>query len=184
MNNEINGQIGDIMYNDVIIINNIAYKIFDMKIAHMQVPIILPVDIKTYNGMLFSTDNWEFTNIYDATNTEIIHIGVIAYDIKECTDENFIMSQYLNGAIVGKFLNSDKCYLRKIGKRSKDFYMATIKVVGVQGHSFDMPIIAFGNQAITLSEVEKYSIIKCNTTLKCRREGDGYELAAYDINVA
>lgn len=167
---------------DVVDINGFKFNLHKMEIETLKdFKILLPIFNDVSVGDCIVTKDWIITRLGTCDKPVDLCVRVRSFDL--VPSEGFQPSQYLNGKIVGMFLNSEKCYLRTVGPDKKPFYMATIKIKDSFSNSYAMLLVAFGNQAKKLSTVKKQSVIECNVTVKRRRDADGYEFAVIDLEV-
>ena len=142
---------------------------------------LIPVFTDLSLGDCITTDRWKlmYYKIDGATDEFCLRI-----DKMEIVDSaGFKVSEYLNTKIVGMFLKSDKTSIRSIGPEQKPFYIATLKVRDACSDTYEVPLIAFGKQALRLSTVKKASVIEAKVTIKERKNDDGYEFAIVDFEV-
>lgn len=166
----------------IIDINGFKFNLHKMEVGTLKdFKILLPIFNDISVGDCIVTEDWVITRL--GTSNKPVDLCVRVKSFKLVPSEGFELSKYLNGNIVGKFLNSDKCYLRTVGVDAKPFYMATLKLKDSFDAPYEMLIVAFGNQAKKLSTVKKRSIIKCEVTVKHRKNEEGYEFAVINLEV-
>lgn len=181
MNLELKARITEVNLG-VIDINGFKFNLHKMEVENLKdFKVLLPIFNDVSIGDCFVTKNWALTRI--TTSDGVSDNCVRVSDFELVSSEGFEVSPYLNTKVVGMFINSDKCYLRTIGVEKRPFYMATLKIKDETEKLFELPLVAFGNQAKKLSAVKKHSIIECEVTVKRRRDLNGYELAVIKLNV-
>jgi hypothetical protein len=167
---------------DVVDINGFKFNLHKMEVGNLKdFKILLPIFNDVSVGDCIVTTDWIITRL--GKNNKPVDLCIRAMKFELVPSQGFEVSKYLNGKIVGMFLNSDKCYLRTVGPDAKPFYMATLKIKDSFKIPYEMLIVGFGNQAKKLSTVKKQSIIECEVTVKNRRDAEGYEFAVISLEV-
>lgn len=181
MNLELCGRITEANL-DVVNINGFMFNLHKMEVQKQKdFKVLMPIFKDIAAGDVFITESWHISRIGESRDPVDVVIRVDQFDL--VLDKETKLSQYVNGTVIGIYLRSDKCYLREVGPDKKPFFMATIKFRDSVGSTYELPIVAFGKQALKLSTIKRESLLKCNVTLKKRKGADGYELAAYNIEV-
>lgn len=181
MNFELKAEIVEVNLG-IIDINGFKYNLHIMRTGtHKRFKVLLPIYSDVSVGNCFVSENWIITRLGTENKPVDLCVRVDKFELVE--PEGFEVSKYLNTKVTGMFLNSEKCALRTIGPDMKPFYMATIKIKDSFGISYDMILVAFGNQAKNLSKVKKTSVIESEVTVKSRKNNDGYELAIIKFEV-
>jgi hypothetical protein len=182
MNCELKARITEANIGDVVDINGFKYNLHKMEVETLKgFKILLPIFNDISVGDCIVTSDWVITRLGTSDKPVDLCLCVKKFDF--VPSEGFELSKYLNGKVVGMFLNSDKCYLRTVGPDAKPFYMATLKSKDMLKAPYAMPVVAFGNQAKKLSTVKKQSILECEVTVKERRYSEGYEFAIVNLEV-
>lgn len=167
---------------EVVDINGFKFNLHKMEVGTLKdFKILLPIFNDVSVGDCIVTSDWDISRL--GTCNKPVDLCVRVKNFELVPSDGFVPSKYLNGKIVGMFLNSDKCYLRTVGPDQKPFYMATLKIKDSFKIPYEMLIVAFGNQAKKLSTVKKQSIIECEVTIKHRRGAEGYEFAVISLEV-
>lgn len=166
----------------IVDINGFKFNLHKMEIESLKnFKVLLPIFNDVCVGDCFTTNDWIITRLGKDKDPVDLCIRVKTFEL--VSPEGFELSKYLNGKVVGMFLNSDKCYLRTIGPDLKPFYMATLKMKDSFNESYEMIVVAFGSQAKRLSTIKKQTILNCTVTVKRRRNAAGYEFAIVDLDV-
>ena len=181
MNFELKARIVEVN-NGIVDINGFKYNLHYMQVGtHEKFKVLFPIYNDVSVGDCFVSQKWKITRLGNDNKKVDLCVRV---DEHEVVDSNgFKISDYLNTKVTGMFLNSDKCSLRTVGPDRKPFYIATLKIKDSFNLSYDMMIVAFGDQAKKLSTVKKSSIIECGVTVKSRKDGSGYEFAIINFEV-
>lgn len=167
---------------DTIDINGFKYNLHKMEVQKLKdVSVLMPVYEDISPGDCFVSDKWKITCLNPKAKPQEIVIRVDKLDRQN--PDGFVMSEYLNGKVIGLFCTSDKCVLRSIGPDKRPFFVATLKVKNAFDESFDMFLLAFSSRAKKMSTIKRQSIIECTVTVKRRQSGDGWEFPVSDIEV-
>lgn len=161
-------------------INGYKYNEHRMSIVNLEdFPVLLPIFDDVTEGDCFISTKWIITCLDPSVKPNIIMVRVDEAQI--VSDENFECTEYLNTKVTGLFCSSDKCFLRVIGPDRKPFYNATLKINNPFGQSFDMYLVAFGNQAKRLSTFKTKSVVELEVTVKRSKHYDNMELAVRQV---
>ncbi len=167
---------------DVVDINGFKFNLHKMEIETLKdFKILLPIFSDVSVGDCIVTTDWIISRLGNGNKPVDLCVRVKNFEL--VPSEGFKPSQYLNGKVVGMFLNSEKCYLRTVGPDKKPFYMATIKIRDSFKQPYSMCLVGFGNQAKKMSTVKKQSVVECEVTVKPKRDADGYEFAVISLEV-
>lgn len=161
-------------------INGYKYNEHRMSIVNLKdFPLLLPIFCDVTEGDCFISTKWIITCLDPSAKPNVIMVRVDEAEI--VSSDDFECTEYLNTKVTGLFCSSDKCYLKAIGPDQKPFYNATLKINNSFQQSFDMYLVAFGNQAKYLSTLKTKSVIELEVTVKRSKHYDNTELAVRKV---
>lgn len=167
---------------DVVDINGYKYNVHKMDLVQLKdFKVLLPIFDDISVGDCFVSTKWIITCLDPSVKPNELLVRVDECEI--VPSEGFEMTEYLNTKVTGLFCSSDKCFLRTIGPDRKPFYNATLKVQNSFNQSFDVYIVAFGNQAKKLSTMKTKSVIECEVTVKRSKHYDNMEFAIRTVKL-
>lgn len=165
----------------IIDINGFKFSVFDATAGTIEcIKILVPIFDVVENGDFVKSTKWDVSKInLKDVGIDAMHMVVICNRIEILSAEEYVPLDLLKCNLSGLYIRPTKNYIRKVGTRAKEMYLATIKRINEFDEQYSTMLVGFNGIAHELQSLDNAVVINANVCIKPQL----YEKGEFELNV-